>query len=881
MSYDVARQLAIITLYAFKLKVWDICKMRMAKEAKARIKINKLLEEAGWLFDNTDKQKSNIQLESGVKLSDLGDNFEHTKHGYIDYLLLGKDNFPLAVLEAKREDIHPLSAKEQAREYAIGEHARYVILSNGNIHYLWDTQEGNPEPIMRFPTQASLTEFQVYAPNPSILATETVNEDYIAQSQMPGFQNTPEWKTDGDIRKEFQQKNKLVILRPYQLGAVKAIQQAAQQDKKRYLLEMATGTGKTLTCAAIIKLFLHTGNAKRVLFLVDRIELEEQAGTAFGNYLGRDFTSVIYKKNRDSWQSAQIVITTVQSLLVNNRYRDEFSPTDFELVISDEAHRSINGDARAVFEYFVGYRVGLTATPKDYLKGYDKNAQGTLKEFERRQLMDTYKTFGCESGEPTYRFSLLEGIPDYLVAPVIVDARTEITTQLLSDKGLSIHKVNSESVEIEGVFDDKAYERKIFNERTNEVFCTEFLNQADTDPISGEIGKSLIFTVSQNHAAKIVNILNRLAHECWPGKYNSDFAIQVTSNVSGAQLFTTQFTNNNLKGHTNWLTNYESSKARVCVTVSMMTTGYDCPDLMNVCLMRPVYSPSEFIQMKGRGTRKYTFKYTDYANNEEVVTHDKTGYKLIDFFAVCEYFNEKYDYKVMLKLPAKIEGKLGSEETNIINQDFAETNEDEKQISNGPMNIDENDQTKTINRQAIGKEGMRVDQEMFHSFVKEQQANPELIKHDQENRFSAIQFLKENVLGKPEYFMTLEKISRLFNLGRRMDVDEALDLIMGRIDKPKTKDELLDEKFDELIKLNGLTDKFSENPMLYRDARSLFDAYVSSKQVQNAIDEGYFQDLETSTEISAQEFYHLREAQLDQPIINYVKDYINVDKMRV
>ncbi len=131
---------------------------------------------------------------------------------------------------------------------------------------------------------------------------------------------------------------------------------------------MATGTGKTLISAAVMKLFLKTGNAHRVLFLVDRLELEDQAQRNMVKYLKKDFISLIYKENKDDWRKADIVISTVQSLLSGDKYRIHFSPTDFDLVISDEAHRSIGGNARAVFEYFVGYKLGLTATPKDYIK---------------------------------------------------------------------------------------------------------------------------------------------------------------------------------------------------------------------------------------------------------------------------------------------------------------------------------------------------------------------------------------------------------------------------------------------------------------------------------------------------------------------------------
>jgi hypothetical protein len=240
---------------------------------------------------------------------------------------------------------------------------------------------------------------------------------------------------------------------------------------------MATGTGKTLTAAAVIKLFLRTGNARRVLFLVDRLELEDQANKAFTFLLKNDYKSSIYKENRDDWRKAEIVVTTVQSLLFNNKYQLLFSPTDFDLVISDEAHRSIGGNARAVFEYFVGYKLGLTATPKDFLKKFDA-AKPTTKdprEQERRLLLDTYRTFGCESGEPTYRYSLLDGVRDgFLINPLVVDARTEVTTQLLSDTGYAA-VVISEAPEGESSseqrFKQKSFEKKFFSQATNLLFC--------------------------------------------------------------------------------------------------------------------------------------------------------------------------------------------------------------------------------------------------------------------------------------------------------------------------------------------------------------------------------------------------------------------------
>ena len=355
-------------------------------------------------------------------------------------LLLNEKGFPFIVLEAKSEDKSPLVGKEQARGYAKSQNCRFVILSNGNLHYFWDLERGSPYVIVTLPTPKSVTGYQKTTPNPKQLIEESVEDDYVVLTQRPGYAAEAAWKNEAE-RPRFIETNSLRFLRAYQKKAIYAIQQAIKKGNDRFLLEMATGTGKTLTAAAIIKLFLRTGNAQRVLFLVDRLELEDQALKAFKKVLANDYKSVIYKENRDDWRKAEIVVTTVQSLLFNNKYQQLFSPTDFDLVISDEAHRSIGGNARAVFDYFIGYKLGLTATPRDYLKKFNKDKPTTKdpREFERRLLLDTYRTFGCEDGQPTFRYSLLDGVKDgFLINPTVVDARSEVTTQLLSEEGFVV-----------------------------------------------------------------------------------------------------------------------------------------------------------------------------------------------------------------------------------------------------------------------------------------------------------------------------------------------------------------------------------------------------------------------------------------------------------
>ena len=785
--------------------------------------------------------------------------------GFVDFLLLDAKGFPLLVLEAKAEDKNPLVGKEQARKYTKSQNCRFVILSNGNLHYFWDLERGNPYVITSFPTPDSVTGYQKVTPNPQRLIEEQVGEDYIVRTQRPNYQSEAGWRNEAE-RPGYIQANKLRFLRPYQLKAIHRLQAAVGDGKDRFLFEMATGTGKTLTAAAVIKLFLRSGNVRRVLFLVDRLELEDQAKKAFAAVLSADFQTVIYKENRDDWRRAEIVVTTVQSLLFNNKYQKLFSPTDFDLVISDEAHRSIGGNARAVFDYFIGYKLGLTATPRDYLRRFDSSKPGTRdpREAERRLLLDTYRTFGCENSQPTFRYSLLDGVKEgFLINPTVVDARTEVTTTLLSEEGFVVSFTDDAGEDQQQAFKQREFEKRFFADATNQLLCKTFLENAMRDPVSGEIGKSIIFAVSQNHAARLAQILNQMADRMFPGKYQSDFAVQVTSQIPDAQQFTINFANNNLLGSGNFIPAYKTSKARICVTVGMMTTGYDCTDILNLGLFRPIFSPTDFIQIKGRGTRKHDFREVlfDDTIKEGVQQPIKTAFKLFDFFANCEYFEEEFNYDEVLKLPPlKGQGSNdgGGQGPVVVGGTYEHLGADIL----ASMRVEE-----------ITAEGMKIDRMFFERFEDVIRANDTVAAAVEAGQWDrVIDYVNREVFDKPEEYYTLDKLRKAAAVDRRLGLREILEKVFGLIPRFKSKDELLEEEFSKFV-----ADRVPEPPSAIPAIKTYFKAYVTSNRVRDIIDSKQFTDLATNAFFTTRDLRAVPQ-QYRTLVPEYIKDYVSLNQ---
>ena len=817
----------------------------MPSEAQARITINKLLEEAGWRFlPDAQGRRENIVCEHRVTRTVispsqiLGNDFEHAPQGFVDYVLLNTDDRPVAVTEAKRESIDPLTGKEQARSYAEGLGVSHIFLSNGLVHYYWNLRQGNPVKVSRFLPLEQLGKAAEWRPDAARLAAVPVDENYIAVSQDAAWLSYP----PAD-RAAVMVNKKIRLLRDYQIEAMRALQAAASPSLHRFLFEMATGTGKTLLSAAIAKLYLRTENATRILFLVDRLELENQAWKNFNAYLANDgISTVIYKQKRRDWANADVVVTTIQSLAARNRFLHEFAPTDFQLIISDEAHRTISGNNRAIFEYFVGAKLGLTATPRDYLKGVkDADRQNDPREYERRLLLDTYRTFGSDDGKPTFRYTLLNAVqhvPPYLCNPVALDARTEITTKMLSDEGYTVTApANEDGQEQELVFGKRDYERKFFSDETNLSFVRCFLDNAKCDPLTGEVGKTIMFAVSRKHATKLVTLLNEEATRRWPTEYaaGSTLAVQVTSDIPGAQQMTIDFANNNLNGKSKWradeFRDYDTSRTRVCVTVGMMTTGYDCEDLLNVALTRPIFSPTDFIQIKGRGTRLFTFKHGEGANERSI---KKDGFALFDFFANCEFFEEEFDYDQKLNLPKgpTEEGGGGGGGTGGIRiENFTNTSPD-------PM--------ASFMRDEIGLFGMRIDREMYRErFVQqasEAVASDAVLRqaYEDEDWPAVEERVRRLLFEKPQEFWNLPKLQELYKTDRLPSLREILARVFGLIPEIPSRSQLADEAFERFVATQPT------NAVHSRELKVVFVAFLLDERSRFLLQEGKFAELRAS-----------------------------------
>jgi type I restriction enzyme R subunit len=386
-----------------------------------------------------------------------------------------------------------------------------------------------------------------------------------------------------------------------------------------------------------------------------------------------------------------------------------------------------------------------------------------------------------------------------------------------------------------------------------------------------------VFAVSQAHAAKLTQIINGLADKMFPGRYQSDFAVQVTSLIPDAQQFTINFTNNNLLGSANGLPAYKTSKARVCVTVGMMTTGYDCPDLLNLALMRPVFSPSEFVQIKGRGTRKHDFRdqLQDESLKAQVAQPHKTAYKLFDFFATCEFFEEKFNYDEVLKLPRP--GRAGGDDGG---EGQGADGGAGGEVETGHYQHTGTDAIAAHQETQIGFQGMKVDRMFFEKFEDTVKADPVVVQQVSDGQWDqAINYITTELFDKPNEYFNLDKLRRAAGVDRRLGLREILEKAFGLIPGFKSKDDLLEEEFEKFLLDQQHATGFSADSTAsaVQAMKYYFKAYATDHNLRNIIETKQLTALNVYPAFGMGDFKAVPPAWRSR-IPEYVKDYVSLNQ---
>ena len=338
--------------------------------------------------------------------------------------------------------------------------------------------------------------------------------------------------------------------------------------------------------------------------------------------------------------------------------------------------------------------------------------------------------------------------------------------------------------------------------------------------------------------------------------------VKVTSHVSDAQQFAVNFANNNLLGAGNFMREYRTSKARVCVTVGMMTTGYDCTDILNLGLFRPIFSPTDFVQIKGRGTRKHNFLDQMIGGRAEDVVADaeKTTFKLFDFFGNCQYFENEFNYDEVLKLP------------RLRDKSDREGDDPRPVVYVGTYEHLGDDFLSTIEQEQIGAEGMRIDRMFFDRFADEVRENDFIAQAIEAGQWDrAIDYVNQEVFDKPEEYYTLAKLRQAAAVDRRVTLREILEKVFDLIPRFKSRDELLEEEFAKFV-----ADHKPEEAESIAAIRAYFKAYLTSGQTRYIIENRRFAALATNPAFSSSDFRAVPEP-YRRLVPEYVKDYVSLN----
>ncbi len=546
------------------------------------------LEEMGWVLKG---EKMDVLQE--YEVNDMEGHIGQL--GYVDYVLFDNDGLPLAVVEAKKTSKDPNVGRIQAKLYTDCLERKFgrrpfMFTTNGFDTYFWDDKTAPQRKVSMIFSKSDLQKLMLRRENLIDLNTVQISDQI----------------TD----------------RYYQKEAIRAVCENTMKGFRKNLLVMATGTGKTRTASSLVDVMSRGNYITNVLFLADRIALVKQAKDDFKNYLP-DMSLCNLLDNKDD-KNARIVFSTYPTILNTidtARTKDGrrmFTPAHFDLIIIDEAHRSIFKKYKAIFEYFDAILVGLTATPK---KDVDKN---------------TYAFFGMDDEDPTYVYEYEKARDqDKVLVPYY---NIEVSTKFMHD-GISYDELSPEDKEqYEAVFAEdeelpsfvsaEKLNKTVFNRNTIDIMLQDLMNRGIKVGSGDRLAKTIIFAQNKRHAEFILSRFNALYPE-----YHGTFAQRVICDDSYAQSVIDDFKQ---PAPPTQYSYDEEKEPHIVISVDMMDTGIDVPHIGNLVFFKEVFSKSKFWQMIGRGTRKC--KGMECVDSIDGAYTDKRRFFIFDYCMNFEFF---------------------------------------------------------------------------------------------------------------------------------------------------------------------------------------------------------------------------------------------------
>ena len=570
----------------------------MSEAMTRRIYIDMYLQEAGW--DVLEEEDIAQPGKAGIEIRVEGMPND-SEEGFCDYVLYGRNGKPLAVVEVKKTSIDPAKGRHQVDLY--GECLKAVY---------------GYKPVMYYTNGYVTKVIDGIYPDRQVFAFHTIDElELMLQKR--------ERKTISDLK-----VNDDITNRPYQKMAITAICERLNGNKRRGLLVMATGTGKTRVAISIVELLSRNLWIKNVLFLADRTSLVRQAKKNFAKYLDQSICELSGDGEKD--YNARIMFCTYQTMINYIDAEDKrFSTGRFDLIIIDEAHRSVFNRYGSIFKYFDSFLIGLTATPKGEV-GHS-----------------TYELLQCEQDQPTYDYSMDEAIKDkYLVGYDVINKESKFLRNGIVYGELS----DDEKEQLDDYFgnvdpdDDYVISKsELFKTLYNEDTCAQVLEDLMQNGLkvnAGEtLGKTIIFAYNHKHAQMIVETFYKL----YP-QYPANTCQLVDYSVKYAEDLVVKFG--------------EDEAFRIAVSVDMLDTGIDVEAILNLVFFKPLFSKIKFIQMIGRGTR--------LCKNIYGPGKDKTGFRIFDYCGNFEYFEENTEGKINDKPVVPISQRLYEVRTEILHE---------------------------------------------------------------------------------------------------------------------------------------------------------------------------------------------------------------------